>query len=93
MGVNAKNSLADPICPTYAAGTNALVTGKGAVAGGEFNNDCALKGQPNGYFNSCASTTVGSFNNDWQNAYTNQNVTPTYSSAGILSFGRTGLQS
>ena len=92
MGLNVSNSLSDPICPTYAAGTNSLTTGKGTNAGGDFNNDCAMKGQPNGYFNSYPSSTVGGFNNDWQNGYNTQSKTPTYSS-GLLSFGRTGSQS
>lgn len=89
---NLSNSAADPICPTFAAGTNALLTGKGGNAGGEFNNDCALKGQPNGYYNSFPSTTVGSFNNDWSNGCWTQSVQPTYSN-GLLSFGNTGRQS
>jgi hypothetical protein len=91
MGVNSKDSNADPICPTYAAGTCSLITAKGS-ASGEFNDDCARKGQPNGYYNSVASTTVGSFNNDWQNGCWSQNVVPTYSSC-LLRFGIEGRQS
>ncbi len=89
MGANTKNSLADAICPTYAAGTNANIS-QGAKA---FNNDSACPGQPNGYQNTLTGSTVGSFNNDWINYDLTQSVAPTYSSAGLLSFGRTGLQS
>ena len=89
---NLSNSAADPICPTYAAGTISLVTGKGANAGGDFNNDCAMKGQPNGYFNTMVCSTVGSFNSGWENGCWTQTVQPTYSK-GLLSFGNTGRQS
>lgn len=91
MGLNVGNSLNDPISPTYGAGTLSLTTGKGSSKN-EFNDDCARPGQPNGYFNSFSSYTVGSFNSDWTNYDLTQSVQPTYSS-GLLSFGRTGLQS
>ena len=86
MGVNAKNSLADPICPTYAAGT--LSTTYGAKA---LNNDSAGPGA-NGYLNTLNDDTVGSYNNTWTNGVNTQSILPTYS-AGLLSFGHTGLQS
>ena len=89
---NLNNSAADPLCVTYAAGTLSLTTGKGTGAGGDFNNDCAKPGQPNGYYNSFPSNTVGGFNNDWSNGCNSQSVNPTYSS-GLLSFGETGRQS
>ena len=88
MGANTKNSLADPICPTYAAGTVSIIS-SGAKA---TNNDSALAGQPNGYQNQVAGSTVGSFNNDWQNGCWSQNVQPTYSTS-LLDFGHTGRQS
>ena len=89
MGVNAKNSLADPICPTYAAGTLSI-TSSGSKA---LNNDSAgPAGNPNGYVNQINDATVGSYNNNWTNGYHTQSKNPTYST-GLLSFGRTGSQS
>ena len=52
--------MIDAICPTYSAGTV-------STWNLSFNNDSALKGQPNGYQNQTASFTVGSFNNGWAN--------------------------
>jgi hypothetical protein len=83
------SSAADPICPTFAAGSMSIVSGSGNF---NLNNDSAAPGVANGYVNQCPSITVGSFNNDWNNDYLTQTKTPTYSS-GLLSFGNTGLQS
>ena len=88
MGVNAKNSLADPICPTYAAGTFSLMSGGNKST----NNDSAMPGGPNGYQNVVACSDVGSFNNGWQNGCWSQDVTPTFSTS-LLDFGHTGRQS
>ena len=92
MGLNLLNSANDPICPTYSAGSNALVTSKPVGAVGEFLNDSAAPGQPNGYANAINNTTVGSFHSDWNNGDLTQSVQPKYSN-GLLSFGATGLQS
>ena len=89
MGLNSGNSLADPICPTYAAGSISLISGIGT---GDILNDCALAGQPNGYNNSITGNTVGSFNNGWENGCYTQSVTPTFSTS-LLDFGHTGRQS
>ena len=89
MGLNPNNSNADPICPTYAAGTLSLWTNR---QGSGFNNDAACPGQPNGYINTQVSLTVGSFNSDWTNSYLTQSKQPVYRN-GLLSFGNTGLQS
>ena len=83
------SSAADPICPTFAAGTFSVIS-KAGVA--NTINDCVAPGGANGYVNQLPSTTAGSFNNDWGNNVLTQSVTPTYSS-GLLSFGNTGLQS
>ena len=88
MGVNAKNSLADPICPTYAAGTVSNIS----AGQKSTNNDSAAPGQPNGYQNQTACSTVGSFNNGWENGCWSQNIQPTYSTS-LLDFGHTGRQS
>ena len=90
MGVNMGNSSADPICPTYAAGTMSK------VSTGDFSDilkDAAGTGA-NGYVTNTQvpSSRAGSFNHDWNNDCHSQNVTPTYS-AGLLSFGNTGRQS
>ena len=82
--------MADAICATYAAGTLSIVSGSSSK---NLNNDSAKPGSPNGYQNQNPSETVGSFNNDWANGDLSQSVSPTYSSSGLLSFGRTGLQS
>jgi len=88
MGNNAKNSLADAICPTYAAGTISLISGGQKAT----NNDSAKPGSPNGYQNVVACSDVGSFNNGWENGCWSQNVNPTYSSS-LIDFGHTGRQS
>lgn len=88
MGANSLNSTADAICPTFAAGTVAIIS-SGAKA---TNNDGALPGGANGYQNQYPCGTAGSFNNEWSNGCWSQNIQPTYSS-GLLSFGRTGRQS
>lgn len=89
MGNNASNSLADPICPTYAAGSFSKVS---LNANTNLNNDSASASGANGYANTVAGSTVGSFNNDWTNGDLTQSVTPTYSSS-LIQFGNTGLQS
>ena len=87
---NQGTSNADPICPTYAAGTVSLTSGGGFS---DRLTDAAGPGA-NGYLTNTelASSTVGGFNNDWANDCHSQSVQPTYSS-GLLSFGRTGRQS
>jgi hypothetical protein len=94
MGVNAANSLADPICPTYAAGTVSVNSGSTT---GDLLNDSAKPGSANGYINNWSNIAigvarVGGFNNGWTNVCNSQNITPTYSS-GLVSFGNTGRQS
>jgi hypothetical protein len=89
MGANTQNSLKDPICPTYAAGSISIMSGTGT---GDVLNDSALAGQPNGYNNTITGFTVGSFNNGWENGCWSQNVVPTYSSS-LIRFGLEGRQS
>ena len=91
------DSSKDPICPTYAAGTFAKMStnGGGDILNDYYSQNTSITGstQSNGYINEFSySRTVGAFNNDWNNSYLTQSVTPTYSS-GLLSFGNTGLQS
>ena len=86
---NTGNSLADNICPTYAAGTLSKISG-GTT--GDTLNDSAAPGQTNGYANSINDITVGSFNSAWTNGDLSQNFQPVYRN-GLLSFGNTGLQS
>ena len=86
---NTGNSLADAICPTFAAGSFSKISG-GTT--GDILNDSAAPGQANGYANSINDITVGSFNNTWTNGDLSQNVQPVYRN-GLLSFGNTGLQS
>lgn len=88
---NLGDSLKDPICPTYAAGTVSL------MSKADFSDrllDGAGSGA-NGYLANTeqASVTVGSFNCDWNNDCWSQSVLPTYGSGGLLSFGNTGRQS
>jgi hypothetical protein len=90
---NALNSNTDPICPTYASGTFALITGTGSV--NEFNNDFynGKAGATYGYNNEFTyGRTVGANNNDWANASLSQSVPVVYRN-GLLSFGNTGRQS
>lgn len=92
---NLGDSLTDPICPTYSAGTVSKTTGIGASAGGEFLNDYwnGKAGAGYGYQNQCNyGWTVGANNSDWTNGCHTFSVVPTYSS-GLNSFGRTGRQS
>jgi len=81
--------MPDNICPTYAAGTVSLVR--------RVLNDCATStaaSSSTGYFvKNPFFGTVGSFNNAWNNECLTQTVSPTFSSSGLNSFGRTGQQS
>ncbi len=93
---NLLNSTADPICPTYGAGTVSVTTAKISTGGaGEFNND-GWNNQPGagyGAFNqNDYGRTVNAKNDAWTNDCLTQSIQPTYSS-GLLSFGRTGRQS
>ena len=98
------SSAQDPIAPTYGTGAVSIMSGVNTAQPGvnstvgDFLNDSAAPGQPNGYVNnftdygSSGMSRAGGFNNGWANGDLTQSVQPTYSS-GLLSFGRTGLQS
>ena len=104
MGVNAGNSLADPIAPTYGTGAVSIMSGVNTVQTGvnstvgDFLNDAAVPGQPNGYTNNFTSygssgmNTVGGFNSGWSNGCLSKNTPPTYSSS-LIRFGLEGRQS
>ena len=82
--------MADPICPTYAAGTYSVMSSN---SGGDILNDSASGSGSNGYTNEYVySRTVGAFNNEWANSVLSKNITPTYTTS-LLQFGNTGLQS
>ena len=106
MGLNLLNSANDPIAPTYGTGAVSIMSGVNtAQAGvnstvGDFLNDSAAPGQPNGYINNFTSygssgmNRVGGFNSGWANgclSHQGFGIPPTYSS-GLVSFGNTGRQ-
>ena len=80
----------DAICPTFAAGTISIISNNSVVAS---HSDSALAGGANGVTGQFPSSTAGSFNNEWANGVLTQSVAPTFSSGGLNTFGRTGLQS
>lgn len=83
------SSGADPICPTFAAGSISVNSTSGNF---NINNDSAAPGGANGYVNQVPNSTAGSFNYGWANGDLTKSVQPNYSN-GLLSFGNTGLQS
>lgn len=104
MGVNASNSLADPIAPTYGtgalsimSGVNTQQTGVNSTVG-DFLNDNALPGGANGYTNNFTNygtsslSRAGGFNNGWTNGCLSKTTPPTYSSS-LIRFGLEGRQS
>lgn len=69
--------MADSICPTSAAGTISLITGR------QSSNHTT----PQPYLHG-----VSAQNNDWNNGCLTQSVAPTFSTS-LLDFGNTGRQS
>jgi len=106
MGLNLLNSSADPLAPTYGTGAVSIVSGINTQQAGvnstvgDFLNDAAVPGQPNGYTNNFTNyaasgmSRAGGYNNGWCNgslSHQGFGIPPTYSS-GLLSFGNTGRQ-
>ena len=97
------SSAQDPIAPTYGTGALSIVSGttlEGNTTVGDFLNDSAAPGQPNGYINNFTSygasqmNRVGGYNSGWANgclSHQGFGCAPTYST-GLLSFGNTGRQ-